>query len=214
MNLAQKYAKLKLVGKELALYMLGILNGEKTKFQNDEKAKEIEEKFIPIYENLYLEFQDEIEKDAMITEQEYEKMSKVVQDLLEKNNITEEMLLNRALARSELRGNSGADLVKDLLEKHLKESQKKIEHVLKDGSALLRKEESLEKELQEVTSKEEETRIKKDLETVREGTDSITTRLAELKTAKQQLEEDLKKKWKFEIYGTIKKEDLIKQTDI
>ncbi|OQY06580.1 MAG: hypothetical protein B6I28_06200 [Fusobacteriia bacterium 4572_132] len=212
MEITKESAKLQLIGKELALHMLKILNNQYNRLEDESKKEKIQTELIPIYENLYIQFNEEIKKeDAVITEEEIKKIAKPIYKIIKENNLSEDNLLKEAIKRNELHGNSGAEIVKKMMVNQIKAIESKVESLVKDGTVLLKKELEYEEALKEEISAEEEDRLNIDLDTIKTGLDLITDRMAEMKTAKRKIENDLQKRWKYEIFGTLTKEELLKE---
>ncbi len=212
MELVKKSAKLQLIGKELALYMLKILNNQYNRVEEESKKEKIQNELIPIYENLYIQFNEEIQKeDAVITEEEIQKISEPIYKIIKENNLSEEYLLEEAIKRNELSGNSGAEIVKKMMENQIKAIENKMKSLVKDGTVLLKKESEYENALSEKISALEEDHLNMELDVIKSGLDLITDRMVEMKSAKGKIENDLQKRWKYEIFGTITKEKLLKK---
>ena len=198
-------------GKEIILQSLaqGYKKYEKLKEIGDISGYEIIEKeFLNKYEKLYLTFFDE--KAIAEFENNYKEIEKILEDIREKNGFTKEYISSQKKLREELKSESGSEVVKNFYEYQLKELKNKKAKLLIEADKILEKEFEVNEKLSNSIQQEEQMEIIYELHPLREKFRELDNKLVDLEEKIINLEGKIQKKWYYEIYGTAKKEELLK----
>lgn len=196
---------------EIILQVLKKLTLELQDVQNKKDIEKIEllkKDIIPKYERLYLAFKDK--EMFKKTPEELENILKIVEDILEKNNFSKEFIEECQRKREEYKENSGAEVVKRLFEYSIKNLKKSKDKIYEKLNPILKKEEQLESELKEAIQYDEEMRISTAIVDLREEKRELVEKLEVLNKKIFEIEDNIQKEWKYEIYGTITQKELEK----
>lgn len=197
-------------GIEIILQSLALGNKKYEKFKEigDISGYEIVEKeFLSKYEKLYLGFFDENTLKAFQTNAK--EIEKILDDIREKNGFSKDFIEEQKELRRELSGNSGSEVVKNLYEYQIKELKSKKSKLLIEADDILKKEFEINEKLSNAIQQDEQTEIIYELHPLRERFREIDKKLVDLDSKILKLEGKLQKKWYYEIYGTVKKEELL-----
>lgn len=168
------------------------------------KLKEIMNPYIELYKKL----KDAEESSEESGEEELNKAKEIIKNLMEMNDLDKAKILKEIKLREEFQGKSGAEVVRNFLEyqnKELRSSKLK----LSDRAALLLKEEAqLRHELEEAVQESESAVILEKLFNKGKEIEEISEKILICEDRIKEVVEDLESEWKFQIYGTISKEEL------
>jgi len=204
--------ELKSYSKEVLLKVLEKLDKKLKIYQSLEdtdgetRIKEVMSKF----EKLYKEF---AVKDSKIEEQDKAKLEDIkiiIDDIRKSYELTEEFISDEIAKREELKGKSGAEVVKRLYEFQLEELINKKEEFLKQAEDILKEEEEIEANLRDAIQEHLEIEYTEKLAEVRNRWAKVEKKVLVCHKNINRITADLECGWKYEIYGTIKKENLEK----
>lgn len=176
--------------------------------KDNEKIKFIKEEVIPKYEKLYVALAELDIRDK--TDEEIKTFRETVDKIAKSNGLTEEYIKNCILVREELRGKSGAEVTKKMFEYTIKNLKKKKRIVLEKMDVLLKEEAKLEADLKECIQYDAEMEISGKIVDVREKKRDLKEILDENDTEIKKLEDYIKTRWRYEIFGTISRDELKK----
>lgn len=194
--------------------MLQILKNSTIKLQeakkngNEEQIKFISEEIIPKYEKLYLALAELDIRDK--SDDEIKNFRDTVNKIAESNNLTEEYIKKEILLREELRGKSGAEVTKRMFEYAIKDLKKKKGKLFDRLKIFLKEETQLEADLKECIQYDAEMEISGKIVDVREKKREINSIIEETDKKIESLTKDINNRWKYEIYGTISRDELKK----
>ena len=197
--------------KEAILKVLQILDSKLKNFQSLDDydgVKKIENELIPKYEKLFQEL--DLDFDKHLDFNTLDKFKNIIMDITKQFNLDEDYIQSESKKRKELGRNSGSEVVKKFFEYQIKELEKKRDSLLDMAESLIKKEEDLSIELSEVIQEEEEQRCLEQLTTVSKRLNALNEKLDTLKNQIDFLEHVLKTKWRYEIFGTVSREDMLK----
>lgn len=211
MDFKEKLEDLMLLGREVCLELLKVADEElrrSIEVEDIEKKKSILKDVIPHYQRIYVEFDRELD-EYDIDEEMVEKVEAIVYKLLEDNKLDEEKLWDNVRLRLEFQGDSGAEAVKNLFEFQLKEINDEISKLLSIEKELLDKQKKFEMELADAIQEEEELKAFEKVKGNSDKIDKLGAKLEELEVKVLELEYNLRTKWRYEIYGTMSKENVL-----
>ena len=194
--------------------MLQILKNSTIKLQeakkngNEEQIKFISEEIIPKYEKLYLALAELDIRDK--SDEEIKNFRDTVNKIAESNNLTEEYIKKEILLREELKGKSGAEVTKRMFEYAIKDLKKKKGKLFDRLKVFLKEEAQLEADLKECIQYDAEMEISGKIVDVREKKREINSLMEETDKKIESLTKDINNRWKYEIYGTISRDELKK----
>lgn len=194
--------------------MLQILKNSTIKLQeakkngNEEQIKFISEEIIPKYEKLYLALAKLDIRDK--SDDEIKNFRDTVNKIAESNNLTEEYIKKEILLREELKGKSGAEVTKRMFEYAIKDLKKKKGKLFDRLKIFLKEEAQLEADLKECIQYDAEMEISGKIVDVREKKREINSLMEETDKKIESLTKDINNRWKYEIYGTISRDELKK----
>ena len=174
--------------------------------------EKLEREVIPLYENfygglkeLYLNFDE-----SSFEKKEFETIRKNIDNILmgyflDKCFIEEQMEL-----REKYENNSGSEIVKNLFEYEKKELLFTKGDFTKKVNELLDTEERLNQKLCDTIQEVDQLEIIDELLTIREKYREVEEQFLVVNDRISELENKLEKKWYYEIYGTISKEEMLK----
>ncbi len=197
--------------KEAILKVLQILDSKLKNFQSLDDydgVKKIENELIPKYEKLFQEL--DLDFDKHLDFNTLDKFKNIIMDITKQFNLDEDYIQSESKKRKELGRNSGSEVVKKFFEYQIKELEKKRDSLLDMAESLIKKEEDLSIELSEVIQEEEEQRCLEQLTTVSKRLNALNEKLDTLKNQIDFLQHVLKTKWRYEIFGTVSREDMLK----
>lgn len=201
---------LKQYGQEIILQSLAIANKkhEKLKEIGDLSGYElIEREFFPKYEKLLLAFSNDAELEKLSSDAS--SIKKILQEIMIKNNLTEDFIQEQILKRESLKGHSGSEVVKKLFQFEIQELNKKKSKLLMEADDILREEFRINEKLSNSIQQDEQIEIIYELQPLRKKFRTIDAELLEIEKKIQIREEKLSKKWYYLIYGTIEEKKLL-----
>ena len=126
------------------------------------------------------------------------------------NGITTEFIFEQMKLRQELKGNSGAEVVKNLFEYEKKELTKKKYDLLDRVNKVLDEEEKLAMDLKNAIQEEEQMECIYKLQPVREKYRELEEKVMNVQKKLEDVDKKINSIWEYEIYGTIPKEEMLK----
>lgn len=171
-------------------------------------AQSIERELIPKYEKLFNEFS--LDLNAQINYENIDSLKKIISDIVEQFKLDKTYLQSEAEKRKELKNNSGAEVVKKFFEYQLVELNKKREILLDMLMSLVNKEEDLSSRLSEAVQEEAEQRYLEELTSISKQINLLNEKLDILKGKIDSLNNSLDTRWRYEIFGTVPREDMLK----
>ncbi len=171
-------------------------------------AQSIERELIPKYEKLFNELS--LDLDTQINYENIDSFKEVISDIVEQFKLDKTYLQSEAEKRKELEDNSGAEVVKKFFEYQLIELNKKRESLLNMLISLTNKEEDLSSRLSEAVQEEAEQRYLEELTSISKQINLLSEKLNILKEKIDSLKNSLDTKWRYEIFGTVSREDMLK----
>lgn len=176
-----------------------------------EKVKFIKEEIIPKYEKLYVALKDLDIRDK--SDDEIKTFKETVDKIASTNNLTEEYIKKCIEIREELKGKSGSEVTKKMFEYALKNFKKKKGILLEKMNILLKEEAQLEADLKECIQYDAEMEISGKIVDVREKKRDLKEIIDANDKEIEKITNDINTKWKYEIYGTISRDELKKTVE-
>lgn len=210
MSRREELEDLLLLGREVCLNILKLADEELKKGSEDEdheKVKSIMSEVIPKYERFYNEFGGEVLEN--IEEEVIDKVEEIIYKMIEDNNLDEEALWDDVRKRIELKGDSGADVVRNLYKYQLKELKEEKNKLLDVEKQLMEKQRELEKALADCIQQDEEMKA---FEKVRDNSlklDKLDDKLNFIEVKIEEIEYNVKSNWRCDIYGTLSKDEML-----
>lgn len=197
--------------------MLQILRNAKNQLAAAEKnndtetVKVITEEIIPKYEKLFLGLAELDIRDK--TDEEIQSFRDTVDKIAEANNLTEEHIKKCIALREEMKGKSGAEVIKRMFEYAVKDLKKKKRILLERMDVLLKEEAQLEADLKECIQYDAEMEISGKIVDVREKKRDLNELISANDKEIERINNDIKTRWKYEIYGTVSRDELKKAAE-
>lgn len=188
---------------------VSLLEAESVK--DEEKIKFIKEEIFPKYEKLYLALRELDIRDK--SDEEIKTFRETVDKIASTNNLTEEYIKKCIAIREELKGKSGAEVTKRMFEYTLKNFKKKKGILLEKMNVLLKEEAQLEADLKECIQYDAEMEISGKIVDVREKKRDLKEIIDANEKEIEKITNDINSKWKYEIYGTISRDELKKTVE-
>lgn len=188
---------------------VSLLEAESVK--DEEKIKFIKEEIFPKYEKLYLALRELDIRDK--SDEEIKTFRETVDKIASTNNLTEEYIKKCIAIREELKGKSGAEVTKRMFEYTLKNFKKKKGILLEKMNVLLKEEAQLEADLKECIQYDTEMEISGKIVDVREKKRDLKEIIDANEKEIEKITNDINSKWKYEIYGTISRDELKKTVE-
>ena len=196
-------------GQEVMLQVLRILNSQKENLleKGDLSGAEIiENEVVPKFERLYDAFCDpEMEEKV----EENENIKKALEDIMNTYALTPEFIKEQVRKREMYKDISGAEVVKNLFNYELRELEGKKAELLEKANEILDREAALEHELRESIQEVDQMAAMEKLIPVRNEYGKVATKIMEFQNKIDILRERVEKRWPYEIYGTIPKEEMM-----
>ena len=187
---------LKMTEKKAAeLKKIGDLSGEEL----------LEKEVIPKYEKLYGGLTGAEFKGEDLTE-----IKKHIENIMEKNGLSEEFIKSQAALREKLKGESGAEVIKRFFEYEKKELEKTKWILLEKIEKILDEEEHLSMEMKNAIQEEEQIGYIYKLQPVREKYRELEEKIMKAQGKIDILKKKLESEWYYEIYGTVSKDEMLK----
>lgn len=179
--------------------------------RNDEvSAIEIlENEVIPKYEKLFKGLKYEINEEEKIDVEKFNNIKKYIYDIMSENNLTEEFIYSQMELREKLKDNSGAEVVKKLFEYEKKQMENTKYNLLDKVNLVLDREEKLAMDLKNAIQEEEQIECIYKLQPVREEYRALEEKILRVQKNIDELNKKLDSQWRYEIYGTISKDEML-----
>ncbi|MGL4945456.1 MAG: hypothetical protein ACRC4Z_04260, partial [Fusobacteriaceae bacterium] len=135
----------------------------------------------------------------------------MVEEIREKNSLSEEKILNNLEKRATLKEKSGAIVVKKFFKYNLNRLLDKKDKIAEKYNELALEEQNLENLLKDTIQEEEQFDIIYKLQPVREKLREIEEKYLRVEKDMNQLKRKLESKWPYEIYGVISEDELLEK---
>lgn len=179
--------------------------------KDSEKIKLIKDEIIPKYEKLYLGVAELDIRDK--SQEEIEKFKDIVDKIAQSNGLTKEYIEKNIALRESLKGKSGAKVTKRMFEYAVKDLKKKKRILLERLDVLLKEEAQLEADLKECIQYDAEMEISGKIVDVREKKRDINDMISENDREIERIQNDINSRWKYEIFGTVSRDELKKAAE-
>lgn len=167
--------------------------------------RDVVSKYEKLYKGLDVELsEDEIDAEKMTNIQKY------IYDIMNENGFTKEFIASQLELREKLKGESGAEVVKNLYEYEIKQLKNTKYNLLDKVSEVLDEEEKLSMDLKNAIQEEEEIECIYKLQPVREKYRELEKKVLDVQEKLDEVQKKLDSKWRYDIYGTVSKEDMLK----
>ena len=179
--------------------------------RNDEiSALEIlQNEVVPKYEKLYKGLKIELAEDEEIDKEKFENIKKYIYDIMKENGFTEDFINSQIKIREEIKGESGAEVVKKLFEYEKKQMENTKYNLLDKVNKVLDKEDKLAMDLKNAIQEEEQIECIYKLQPVREEYRALEEKVLRVQKNIDELKKKLDSEWAYEIYGTISKDEML-----
>lgn len=179
--------------------------------RNDEiSALEIlQNEVVPKYEKLYKGLKIELSEDEEIDKEKFENIKKYIYDIMKENGFTEDFINSQIKIREEIKGESGAEVVKKLFEYEKKQMENTKYNLLDKVNKVLDKEDKLAMDLKNAIQEEEQIECIYKLQPVREEYRALEEKVLRVQKNIDELKKKLDSEWAYEIYGTISKDEML-----
>lgn len=168
----------------------------------------LERDVIPKYEKLYGGLTgEEIKK---FDEEQLAAIKKYIKDIMKENNFNEEYIKKQMELRENLKGDSGAEVVKRFFQYEKKELEKTKYELLDRADKILEEEEKLSMEMKNAVQEEEQIEYIYKLQPVRAEFRKIEEKMLKIQEKLNVLNKRLTSEWPYEIYGTLSKDEMLK----
>lgn len=166
----------------------------------------LEREVITKYEKLFLSLEEKILEE--LSEEQRHNFQKILEEIQGKHGFSKECIQEKIALRKELRGHSGAEIVKRLFEYQKKELEKQKRKWMKRAGELLQKEEIKNLELCNAVQEKEQIKIIEELQPIRSQYRKISEKSIDIQKKIDYTVIELERKWKYEIFGTITEQKL------
>lgn len=179
--------------------------------RNDEiSALEIlQNEVVPKYEKLYKGLKIELAEDEEIDKEKFQNIKKYIYDIMKENGFTEDFINSQIKIREEIKGESGAEVVKKLFEYEKKQMENTKYNLLDKVNKVLDKEDKLAMDLKNAIQEEEQIECIYKLQPVREEYRALEEKVLRVQKNIDELKKKLDSEWTYEIYGTISKDEML-----
>lgn len=179
--------------------------------RNDEiSALEIlQNEVVPKYEKLYKGLKIELAEDEEIDKEKFQNIKKYIYDIIKENGFTEDFINSQIKIREEIKGESGAEVVKKLFEYEKKQMENTKYNLLDKVNKVLDKEDKLAMDLKNAIQEEEQIECIYKLQPVREEYRALEEKVLRVQKNIDELKKKLDSEWAYEIYGTISKDEML-----
>lgn len=179
--------------------------------RNDEiSALEIlQNEVVPKYEKLYKGLKIELAEDEEIDKEKFQNIKKYIYDIMKENGFTEDFINSQIKIREEIKGESGAEVVKKLFEYEKKQMENTKYNLLDKVNKVLDKEDKLAMDLKNAIQEEEQIECIYKLQPVREEYRALEEKVLRVQKNIDKLKKKLDSEWAYEIYGTISKDEML-----
>lgn len=205
-----EFKEFKEFGLEVILKVLKKTDDEIKRYkdlEDYEGVKTLEEEVLAKYERLYEGFKSDAIKD--ISEEQLKSLESSLVDIMLQNGLELPFIQKEIEKREALKGNSGAEAVKNLYKYQIDELSQKKSLLLEKAGTILDREAELEHALREAIQEEDQMEIISAMPEVRSAYAKISHKIMNLQENLDYLKERVEKGWPCDIYGTISKDELM-----
>lgn len=161
------------------------------------------------YEKLYKGLKIELAEDEEIDKEKFQNIKKYIYDIMKENGFTEDFINSQIKIREEIKGESGAEVVKKLFEYEKKQMENTKYNLLDKVNKVLDKEDKLAMDLKNAIQEEEQIECIYKLQPVREEYRALEEKVLRVQKNIDELKKKLDSEWAYEIYGTISKDEML-----
>lgn len=172
-----------------------------------EGVKTLENEVLEKYEKLYNAFTSEEIKN--ISADQLKSLESSLVDIMLQNGFELSYIESEMEKREQLKGNSGAEAVKNLYNFQIDELENKKSKLLEKAEDILDQEAVLEAALSEAVQDEEQMKIVEKMPEIRSAYTKISDKIMAIQNKIASLKSRVKKSWPCDIYGTISRDDLM-----
>lgn len=172
--------------------------------------EKLEKEVIPLYEKFYNGLKEFSSNENSLKKEEFENIKINVDNILKVYSIDEKFVVNQMELRKKNKDNSGSEVVKNLFEYEHKKLLMKKGDLTRKINQLLDKEEEFNKELSDAIQEVDQLGIIDKLLPVREEYRKVEKEFLAIYDKITEIDNKLEKKWYYEIYGTMSKEEMLK----
>ena len=172
--------------------------------------EKLEKEVIPLYEKFYNGLKEFSSNENSLKKEEFENIKINVDNILKVYSIDEKFVVNQMELRKKNKDNSGSEVVKNLFEYEHKKLLMKKGDLTRKINQLLDKEEEFNKELSDAMQEVDQLGIIDKLLPVREEYRKVEKEFLAIYDKITEIDNKLEKKWYYEIYGTMSKEEMLK----
>lgn len=166
----------------------------------------LKKEVLPTYDKLYGGLRGcNYEVDEDLSE-----IQKYMENIMEKNGLTEEFINSQIALREKYKGDSGAEVVKRFFEYEKKELEKSKWALMEKIEKVLDEEERLSMEMKNAIQEEEQIEYIYRLQPVREKYRELEDKIMKAQEKIDILKKKLESQWYYEIYGTVSKDEMLK----
>lgn len=198
--------------KEVILQVLVKINKKMEELKKNDEVSALEilqNEVLSKYEKLYKGLDGEFSNDENIDEEKVGNIKKYIFDIMRENELNEEIINSQLVKRKELKGNSGAEVVKKLFEYEKKQMENTKYNLLDKVNKILDEEEKLSMDLKNAIQEEEQIECIYKLQPVREKYRELEEKILRVQKNIDELNKKLDAKWTYEIYGTTSKDEML-----
>lgn len=196
---------------EVILQVLKIIEKKITELEKmgDISGAEIlAQEVLPKYEKLYGGLTGEGAKE--FKEEDLKNIKEHIDNIMVKNGLSEEFIIEQSQLREKLKGESGAEVIKRFFEYEKKELEKTKWALLDKAEKVLDEEEHLSMEMKNAIQEEEQIEYIYKLQPIREKYRQLEEKILKAQSKIDTLKKKLESEWYYEIYGTISKDEMLK----
>lgn len=198
--------------KEVILQVFVKINKRMEELKRNDEISAIEilqNEVVPKYEKLYKGLKIELAEDEEIDKEKFENIKKYIYDIMKENGFTEDFINSQIKIREEIKGESGAEVVKKLFEYEKKQMENTKYNLLDKVNKVLDKEDKLAMDLKNAIQEEEQIECIYKLQPVREEYRALEEKVLRVQKNIDELKKKLDSEWAYEIYGTISKDEML-----
>jgi hypothetical protein len=164
--------------------------------------------YINEYVKLYQAFSYELTNKNEDGKNDVLKAEEIVEKIMDANGLTFEYIIEEIKKRKEFKGQSGAEVVKNFLDYQLKELEETKNSIERKILKILADETKLKFEMEISVTEEEGREVIEKLMKNQKENEFYSQKLKICQEKIDEIKEDIESKWKYEIYGTISKDEL------
>lgn len=198
--------------KEVILQVFVKINKRMEELKRNDEVSALEilqNEVVPKYEKLYKGLKIELSENEEIDKEKFENIKKYIYDIMKENGFTEDFINSQIKIREEIKGESGAEVVKKLFEYEKKQMENTKYNLLDKVNKVLDKEDKLAMDLKNAIQEEEQIECIYKLQPVREEYRALEEKVLRVQKNIDELKKKLDSEWTYEIYGTISKDEML-----